>query len=237
MIVRKGTGVYRAVESHWEILPRRYRPGDTLVVWCHEHGAGGGVYYLGGDFQACRSICDQALPQASADLGGSADWGKSIDAIDDLWERMVSVYGVADDGLLLWAGSMGGLLAANYARANPTKVKGLALAIPANDLAYHHSGEDAATGKFAAEVEAAYGGLAAYEAALANFSPTLHNLGDYSGEVLLFASEDDPQAPTAGVYEYASALNAEVVSLGSVGHSFQGLDGNRLARWLRAHAA
>lgn len=235
MFTRAGFGQYRANEWHVESIPRRYSPGKRLVVWCHEHGAAGLTWNAVRDFQCQSAIADVGLPAASADLGGSTNWGNdaAVQAIDQLWTIMQQRWGVAADKLLLLAGSMGNFAAFNYLRANPTKVAAIASLLPAVDLAYFHDSNPEGNAD-PAEIEAAYGGLAAYQAALPTHSPKVHKAS--GAPARLWYSTSDPLALPATALQFASDIGAETVSLGATGHSFAGVDRASVAAYLAAHA-
>jgi hypothetical protein len=237
VFTRAEFGTYRANEWHCESLPRIYTPGKRLVVWCHEHGASGLTWNAVRDAQGQSAIADAGLPAASADLAGPTSWGNdaSVAAIDQLWTLMQTRWGVPADKLLLFAGSMGNLTAFNYLRANPTKVAAIASILPAVDLGFIHDSNPEANAD-PAEIEAAYGGLAAYTAALPTHSPKLHKAGGVP--IRIWYSTDDPIALPATALQFASDVGASTVSLGAVGHTFggAGFDRSTIANWLRQYA-
>lgn len=235
MFTRSEKGTYRAGEWHVESLPRGYTAGKRLVVWCHEHTAAGLTWPALRDVQCQSAIADAGLPAASADLGGPTTWGNdaSVAAIDQLWSLMQARWGVPSDKLLLLAGSMGNLTAFNYLRANPTKVAAIAGILPVVDLAFIHDANPEANAD-PAEVEAAYGGLAAYQAALPTHSPVIHKASGSPSAI--WYSTSDPIALPATALQFAADVGATATSLGAVGHSFNGLDRTAVAGWLAQHA-
>lgn len=241
MFTRAGFGQYRANEWHVESLPHAYRPGRRLVIWCHEHGAGGLTFNAVRDYQGQSALAEYGLPAASADLGGPSHWGNdaAVAAIDDLWLLMRNKWAVAADKVLLLAGSMGNLVAFNYLRANPGKVAAVASLLPAVDLAYFHDVNPEANAD-PAEIEAAYGGLAAYQAALPTHSPAVHKASGAPAKsvpIRIWSSTNDPLIPNATAAQFAADVGASTASLGAVGHSFgTELDRRDLARWLAQYA-
>lgn len=236
MFTRAGFGQYRANEWHVESLPRAYSPGKRLIIWCHEHTAGGLAWSAVRDYQGQSAIADAGLPAASADLGGPTNWGNdaAVAAIDQLWALMQARWGVPADKVLLMAGSMGNLAAFNYLRANPAKVAAIASLLPAVDLAYFHDSNPEGNAD-PAEIEAAYGGLAAYQAALPTHSPFIHRAAGVP--IRIWSSSTDPLIPPATVNTFATAVGASKADLGAVGHSFgPNLDRSTVAAWLAQYA-
>lgn len=106
-------------------------------------------------------------------LGGGATWGNdaSINAITDLVSDLNVRYGTRTDKVALYGESMGALTMLNWAWRNPSKVAYIAMTIPALNLTDIH--DDNLFG-FGASIEAAYGGLAGYNAARATHDPMLN---------------------------------------------------------------
>lgn len=235
MFTRAEFGTYRAGEWHVESMPRVRRPGARLVIWCHEHTASALTWSAARDIQCQSAIADAGLPAASADLGGPTTWGNdaSVAAIDQLWTLMQTRWGVPSDKVLLLTGSMGTLTAFNYLRANPTKVAAIASILPVVDLAFIHDSNPEANAD-PAEVEAAYGGLTAYQAAVATHSPAVHKAK--SCPIRLWYSSTDPIALPATVEQFAKDVGAERTSMGAVGHTFNGLVRGDVAAWLKQYA-
>lgn len=77
---------------------------------------------------------------AAGDFGFET-WGNTVatDAIDDMIDRIVSLYGVVPPVVLISA-SMGACNALNYLRLNPERVQAVVAMLPAVDLTYLHTG-------------------------------------------------------------------------------------------------
>lgn len=238
MFVRQATGEYAAGEKHAELLPRKSREGEPMVIWAHEHGASGWVWPAAGVGQGAIAVVDGAgLVAASADLGGDA-WGSptAVARVVTLFDFMRAKYPwVRQDKFLMFGGSMGGLTALNVLHNHPELVVACLAVIPAVSLAYHR-------GEFAAEIDAAYGANPVGGALEDDYSPYHHMTRPDGIPLKIITSSDDDEAPHELADEYAEAVEAEWESMGPVGHTFGGPpdDPNsypraRFARWLRSH--
>lgn len=245
MFKQANYGVYRPNEWHQLMTPRRLPPAADrrLVVWCHEHGALGWWWSAQADDRACVSIVDgEQFCAASADLNGMTAWGNAgaLTAIGQLWTQAINDLGVLSDKILIAGLSMGALTALNYTRQNPTKVKACLGITPAVSLPWHYDngfGTPGSVAQVQAEIEAAYGGYAGYQAAIPAHSP--YEGMDFPAGVplALWTSTDDTFVSNARTHEYAAAVGAELGSLGAVGHSpGGGAFSPRFARWLRERA-
>lgn len=233
-----GTGQYSpsaaSNESHTLVTPYNYRADGTkrLLVWCHS---------AGGLSQECVVAADNALmivealvstlglPLVAFDgmppSGGQAQhWGNDTAQarLSDAISYAQAQVGAKVDRVVLCAVSMGGTLALNWARANPSKVAGLALMYPAVSLQGVHDGTGGAASA-AASVEAAYGGsLASYQAALPTHDPA-ENESAYAsiGPAKMWYSTADATVGTANQTGFAAAVGSgfQTAPLGAVGHA------------------
>lgn len=152
------------------------------------------------------------------DLGGKATWGndasqtKLLDAITYL----NSHWGVKTGGVLLWAGSMGTLVSLNFMRgANAGLVRGVAVGLPAVDLADLHDNATARTLN-AANIETAYGGAASFATARASHNP-MENTAAYqslASRIHLWNSSNDQVTIPERVAAFASATGISTTSVG-----------------------
>lgn len=151
------------------------------AVWAHYRGGLPTDVWLGDTYRVHgQALNALGLPLISGAFGGPTHWG--TDTAQARVDEAVGILGSAEfaaktDKVVLLGISMGALLALNWARANPAKVACLALMYPVTDLAYMH---DTAALGFTAEIEAAYGGAAGYQAALATHNPQA-NAAAYEG--------------------------------------------------------
>ena len=154
---------------------RGYKSGGRALLWCHSAGAGGvGQAALEawgldtGDQSGAGVTAMHTLQLAiTAALGGpvmSGDqngqsWGNSTaqTLLTDAWAWVKAQYGAKTDKVILAGVSMGGALALNWARANPTLVKAVILFYPAVSLGGVYNGTGGAT-QDQTDLNAAYGG-------------------------------------------------------------------------------
>lgn len=170
----------------------------------------------------------------STDHGGSHSWGHdlAIAGVDAAYAALVgTVPGAgASSKVALFAVSMGGITAANWAARNPTLVAGVIGFIPASDLA-HHRGTDADPNLWYDEINLRYGGdgrtpdmilpdrdFAAVAAA--------HDPMALAGQLRahptwLHYQDDDPWVPAETVRALATAIGttAAAVSAGDGAHA------------------
>lgn len=172
-----------------------------------------------GDVAAAIRAC---LPALAIDAGGGQTFGNDA-AITRIGEAVdwiaSSGFGKADK-VILAGTSMGSIAAVNYATRNPAKVKALALFYPAMDLQYTH--DNAQT----AEVNAAYGSLAAFDAAKASHSGIPQAAAGSLGQIPIkgwHSTPDNTVGPNAWS-DFKTALAAAGSpapgdhDLGNVGH-------------------
>jgi alpha-beta hydrolase superfamily lysophospholipase len=118
-----------------------------------------------------QAIARLGLPVLSADCSGSGHWGNDTAQTDatamlSFIRSSTFLKAHATRKAVLMGVSMGGLLALNWARANPTLVAAICLFYPCVNLQAEHDGTGGATAT-AAGTEAAYGGsLAGFNAAV-----------------------------------------------------------------------
>lgn len=223
--------------SGLSLTDRLYRHDQStrgcLYFWGHGNTAKTGrnaLYWNGVQFD----IAAAGIPLFTADFTGD-HWGNdaSIATVASARTAMNAQLGPRTDKVLLAGISMGALLALNWARQNLASVAAVALVTPAVSLQDIH---DNNRGGYAAEIEAAYDGLAAYTAAL----PT-HNPVEYAAElegvpIEVWRSTTDTICTQATVDAFAATTGAEVHSLGAVGHTAGALDGQDIANFLLEHA-
>lgn len=239
MIVRsRGVGDIAASEGHTAAWRRTYKLS----------AAGRGTVHLGGrltddfdfdsptsTYQAYHRELVSTLPGPLITIDSETTWGNSTirTRISSARTLLNTRFGATTDKVLLSGSSMGGLNVLSWAIQNPTLVKAIALATPAVNLDYMH---DNNVGGYAAEIDTAYGGLAAYNAAVAAHDP-YQNTATLSGiPMKLWYSTDDPFIDPSHVTTFASAVGASTVNMGAVGHTLPSQAFNEVSGFLAEYA-
>ena len=222
------TGGYAPSEA-WLLWRPRLLHAGPLVVLCH--GAGGtglGFQTDSGSAALINRLADAGFHALAPRLTGTHTWGNdaSTDALDASVTYAQTSLGAAAGKVFLVGASMGNITAWNYYRRFPSKVTGIAAVAGAANLAYHASGNDAATGKYQTEVWAAYTNQAGYEAAAATHDPLLFAAGLADLPFRAWHDSTDPVAPLTHIQSLAAAVGGDVVQVGSTGvhDAWYGLD-------------
>lgn len=221
MAIAQEYGVGAITASEGYVLRKPFKQGTErrrLVVWLHGLGSDGKFGVIDNSDQHLRVISTQlGLPFLSIDAGGTATWGNDT-AISRVGPAITWAEnrGVAKtDGAVIVGGSMGTVLALNYAARNPSKVKALALVFPSTDLAFPYANGNSAG------IDTAYGGGAAYLAAKATHDG-IGQTGALAGVSMKgWPSSNDTVVGTAQWATFVAAMNSSLVeqsSLGAVGH-------------------
>lgn len=176
------------------------------------------------------------LTAFGSDLGGPATWGNDamIAAIDDQIAWGAATYGTRTDKVALYMGSHGAT-ALNWIWRNPSKLAAGALTIPAVSLQGLHDRDPAGLG-IRSSIEAAYGGLAGYQAALATHDPSHPNntalLAPLAERLRLWYSSNDNVIAPAEVTAFAAATGIKAISVGAQGHSLGPTANQDVLDWL-----
>lgn len=181
------------------------------------------------------ALARRGVPVASGDYSSPAHWGNdaAIASMPAVLNALAAVAGPAGVGRVrLIAVSIGAALALNWARQNPTRVAAIALLTPAVDVEDIRANNRAAS---AAEIEAAYGGAAAWQTARPTHNPVEYAAALTDIPIAVWRSGDDPTCVPARVDAFAAAAGADVHDLGNVGHSAGTLNGDDVADFLLAH--
>lgn len=226
----------KGAEPGTTLVKRNYRRNEKpAVLYCH--GLNGRAWhaasYPNPEF---RLITDEGFPIGAFDLGGPATWGNdtAIDSIDPAAAYMQGAPLEAVDGpFILWAGSMGTLVALNYLREFPANLIAVGVGLPA--LSLQNLRDQAA---LTASVEAAFGGNAGYTAALATHNPIAATAEIAALEVplKLWGSSDDDVCPPDIVAQFVDETGCEFESLGATGHTVPASAARGIADWLASHA-
>lgn len=231
----------KGTETGTTITRRKYEPGQPAVIYCH--GLNGQAWHpINFPEPTVDLLAERGFPVAAHDLGGVATWGNDTaqTKIGDARTYMQAApISAAAGPVLLWAGSMGTLAALNYARNNPANVLAVACGLPPTDLAdLHDNNRPIGETGVAASIEAAYGGLAGYNAARAAHNPAEHT-AEYASlgvPIKLWYSGNDTTVIPSTVTTFASAAGIEAVNVGSVGHTFPSAYADDVVDWLTSFA-
>jgi pimeloyl-ACP methyl ester carboxylesterase len=206
------------------------QPPAGLPGMINVHGYGGGAEaYLDQAFGNIPGVVAQrGIVNYAGDFGGISTWGNNsaVSTIGEAVDYLAASLGAVGPIHML-GGSMGALNVLNYAKRFPADVASLTLIIPLVALDAFH---DENRGGYATTVEAAYGGLAGYNADIANRDPSQWTSEVPDVPTRIYYSTNDPLCLPAEVLAFATAIGAEPISLGAVGHVAQGLiDPNAIA--------
>jgi pimeloyl-ACP methyl ester carboxylesterase len=235
MLTSYGLGQYSgsagATEAHQLALPRRYKADGSkrLVVWCHSAGGLATEPFIAANLALptiAAVVETLGLPLISFDgaipSGGLAQhWGNDTSQarLTDAIAFMQTQVNAKVDKIILLGVSMGGMLALNWARANPTKVAALGLMYPATSLQAIHDATGGAAAGATSSIEAAYGGsLGTFNTAVAAHDPSQNTgaIAGLSAPAKMWYSTADTTVGTANQTAFATAVGAKL-QLGSLG--------------------
>jgi hypothetical protein len=157
----------------------------------------------------------------------------AIAEIDALVARAAADPNIDASKVLLHGGSQGSLHALAWGMRNAARVAAIACPLPIPSLAAMHDSPGAPS--YAAEIEAAYGNLAGYQAAVASHDPD-QNRAAFTMPIGFWYSNNDPTAPPAPALAFAAAVGASVTDMGAIGHSTNAAFADEAAEFLRARA-
>lgn len=210
-----GTGSYHAGENHLVWLPPAWRGDGTVRPILITHAGSGQAFSV---TEAEMPLALAGYPLVSVDYGGPALFGndtqmaRTTEALT--WAG--TEFGVATDKALLYGASQGGCHAMVYAAENPTKVAAMATIWPAINVDDIHDNDRLG---IASDIEAAYGGLAGWNAAEPTKNP--YNLFDELDAAnipthVFYTTGDTVCLPTfVTQYEAAvSSVTTEVIGTG-----------------------
>jgi dienelactone hydrolase len=245
MISTFAAGRYSATgsgESDALCFPRKARAAGVKrgVLFCH--GAEDTAIKVIDPANVYRALVAKLVDQAqtpleAADLGavqGTSDvWGNStgMGRMDDSWAWLKNANGggAKTDKAILVGGSMGGLMAVNWASRNPTLVAAIVLVIPALDLQDIYV-NDRGPG-LQAEIQAAYGGAPDY----ATRSP-MNLAASLTGiPTKIWYSTNDPVTPSVGTnatFAASVGSSCSTQSMGAVGHVFSAVDPDQVLNFV-----
>jgi predicted alpha/beta hydrolase family esterase len=212
---QRGSGQYVAGEAHYLHLPKQ---GFSTRKACIVHGGGGqrNTETAPPNNGVQSALADRGIASIGADFADGYTFGSDtgVTRVGQL-ATYVSGIGAPSDKYLLYGASMGFCTLANWAWRNQSKVAAFAGVIPLCDLAdVHDNNRDG----FAAQIETAYGGLAAYQAAIGTHNP-LTWASDLKFPIKIWYSTDDPRTIPSATLAFAAASGAQLVSMGAIGHT------------------
>lgn len=203
----------KGTETCATLVNRLYTPGKRGVVVLHGRG-GRSHSWVTAPVAAIDALAGAGYPVIIPDLGGDLwDAGVAQQRVTDAVTYLQGTLGAKSGTVLLFGYSMGSLTAVNWARANPTQAAAVAVAAPIS-LADIHNGDRSG---YAAEIEAAYGGAAAYAAAASAHDPRQN--GTLATPCKVWSSDADTLVTSAEAASYVSALGASQVQLSGVSHA------------------
>jgi alpha-beta hydrolase superfamily lysophospholipase len=185
---------------------------------------------------AAEWVRDTAQPWVIPDTPYNS-WGNddAIDSVDKSlgWLGAVDGQRCRDDKVFLAGASMGTLTTLNWARQHLDKVAAVALCVPAVSLADLH---DRNVQGWKTEIETAYGGAAAYTAAVPTHDPLTYASELVGLPIKLWYSPDDPVIAPAKVEAFAAAVGAELVANpAGTGHDVMAAPAADVTAWFTAH--
>lgn len=206
-------------ENSAVILPKYYKPDATRRCVIAAHGLLGSAYGWRSEMAELRTFAALGFPVITADLGGPATWGNdTVQArITEAWNYMKLGWGVAHDGFVGYAQSMGGVALLNYMRAHPADMVALAGEVPVIGLDDTHDRDPLS---LSGSIESAYGGLSAYNAAVATHDPYA-NMATHAAlgiPTKFWVALDDPICSLAVALYFDAAGACDTVSIGTGGH-------------------
>lgn len=233
-------------ESHTAGWDRAYKAsvGGRAMLWGHSAGASAPQSqepWLPSDdtlvlFQALASVLG---PIMSGDQNGQS-WGNSTaqTMVSDAWSWVKSNYGAKSDACIVAGVSMGGALALNWARANPTLVKAILLFYPACNLGAIYNGTGAAANG-ASDLNAAYGG--SWTTNGGNAYDPAQNASGYTGvPIYMGYSDADTVVGTANQTAFISAVGGTALTsrvYHNAGHAdMTQVNVNDVVKWIDSYA-
>jgi predicted alpha/beta hydrolase family esterase len=224
-------GDYSPAEDEVIFADSQARGTVRGVINAHGYNAGAQAYLTTYRWYG-QFVADGGFPTLAADFGGKSTWGNdtalgAMSAAVTWWTSGGGPVPVKSDKVVLLGGSMGCLTVGLWAIANPSKVAAIVLVLPAIDLEDLHDNRYLTTpGDLAIPIEAAYGGSSGYLSALATKSLNLPAqrtaLKNTGIPIQVHYSSNDPVAIPAVATDFATAVGADLHSVGALGHSAKG---------------
>lgn len=228
MSVTKYKNVYTPNETIY-ILRDDYYTAPQRICFCGPGYLGSADAFFPNYQDVPYILAANGFTVIIADTNGTSTWGNdaTVTAIDNAvtWCRGLFP-DTKSDGIVMQGGSMFTLNALNYTKANPTKVKAMVIELPALNLKDLHDNRfldyPTNTIPLLTPIEAAYGGTAGYNAALAAHDPAQNTatFKAWGGRINLLGSETDPIAipDLARAFVASVGSTASYTNFGNFGH-------------------
>lgn len=237
MVTSVGIGTYLTGEGFVVGVPRLYRPDRSRRCLVSIRGAAGDHMT---SFANVRGHASRGWPCIEADYGTTSGgrWGRddALSKITTAWEHMRNLWGVKTDKLAFAIGSGGGIDALNWAKVNSGQTAAIGAAIPAISLTdIHDNNRDGR----AADIEAKYGGLAAYNAVKVAKNPP-DNVASFTELPMRLVYSANDTITLASITEaFAAAVGSNVLleNVGNQGHGLGAYDATVHNAWLDGHMA
>lgn len=169
------------------------------------------------------------------DAGGTNTFGNdaSLTSLSTAKTWLQSTGMAASGGIVVLGGSMGSIVALNWARANPSSVLCVEVALPIADVEAVRAAD---RGGFQSEIETAYTNNAGWQTARPTHNP-IEYAADISGiPIRLDVSSDDSVGSASEAQDFADEHgNTTLVVFGAAGHSYTGFTGIDPADWIEAN--
>lgn len=231
----------------WHV-PYDYRHDATkpAVVYCHVRGGSeleAIDYSSAGGYTSkpIYAMVNAGYPVVAPNLGGGTTWGNDT-AITRVGQaktfaQNASPVGAKAGGIFVAGSSMGFLAACNWARQNVATCLGVIGFIFANDMNLLHTNN---VNGAALEMETAYGGNAAWTAALPTHNPQSYATTDLAAVPMLltYSTDESETGVSSSQASFAASMQAATTSTAEVhtqagGHSFVNFNDAPLGAFLR----
>lgn len=215
----------------------KFDQSKRVVIW--NHGAGG-TYECGPVEKALAEALGCVWINFTNGNGSSVlrSWGADFSLTGNVtaYTYAKTNFNVADDGMVIWGGSMGGLTAVLTAIEHPDDVAAIGCAIPALDPAYVRDNDPNETDLNKTAIEAF---LLAQPEDPVPADKQAYLLGEEFAETEIpchvWGSSNDQFTPSASTTQFVTDSGCGFTSLGAVGHSYTAIDFEEALEFLRPH--
>lgn len=210
-------GRIAAGENDQVWLPRNIRSGKVGLILLHGSGNPDGwmdPVNQPSSQKLAAALASAGIPCISGAMGYQT-WGNdtAMARIDAAWSLLAAKAPISTDKIALLGGSMGGALGARYSQLYPSKVAAFVGIIPLLDLKTFYADQ-----AHLAEIATAWGVTS--PADLPGSADILGNAAAAASVPARFwYSSSDVLVKPAYVTNYAAAINAQAINVGTNGHS------------------
>lgn len=251
MIRSAGVGGYVAGESHILLCDRTTKPGAPGVLICTGSHSTAPSTMINDGLDRAIALAKAGFVVMSGDHGQPFPGGYGTYGNDTAITRIGQMrtflqssarHISASSGKIHLTGGSGGCAAAiNFALRNPAFVASMSLMLPLIDLEDIYNNRTDAT-VTQAEIDTAYGGHAAYLAAVATHSPKRQDKTPLANIPIrmFYADANDPYISLQSVFDFRDEVNGlggnvSLVNLGGVGHNAATVDPQDAVAFFKAH--